>query len=118
MQHKPISKYLIDVNLPYYFSLWNTSNYLHQNDINPVAKDREIWEYAKENGLTIITKDSDFSNRIIFNEPPPKIIHIKFGNLSMKDFHQYISKCWDEVLTLNQSHKLVNVYIGKIEALK
>jgi predicted nuclease of predicted toxin-antitoxin system len=79
-------KYLIDVNLPYYFSLWNDEKFIHQKDNNDEAKDDEIWKYALDNDLTIITKDSDFSNKILFHEPPPKVIHLKFGNLKMKDF--------------------------------
>ena len=70
-----MAKYLIDVNLPYYFSLWNTSEYLHQKDIDDMWLDEQIWEYAKENDLTIISKDSDFANRILLKNPPPKDHH-------------------------------------------
>lgn len=111
-------KYLIDVNLPYYFSLWNTDEYIHQTGIDPLAKDKVIWEYARENNLTIITKDSDFSNRILFKEPPPKVIHIKIGNVSMNEFHQLINACWKEVFSISESHKLVNVYKDRIEGIK
>jgi len=34
--------YLIDVNLPRRFSLWNTEEYIHQMDIDPRMKDNEI----------------------------------------------------------------------------
>ena len=48
-------EFVVDANLPYYFSLWN---------------------YAKENNLTIITKDADFSVKIsMAEEAPPKVIH-------------------------------------------
>gem|GEM_PF-3641537 len=50
--------YLIDENMPYYFRLWNTPEYIHQLDIAPQAKDKTIWNYAKESGLTIVTKDT------------------------------------------------------------
>lgn len=40
-------KYLIDVNLPYYFSLWDSSDYIHQIDLDPKAKDKDIWSYAR-----------------------------------------------------------------------
>lgn len=113
-----MAKYLIDVNLPYHFGLWNTSEYIHQADVNPLAKDKIIWEYAKENSLTIITKDSDFSNRILFKDPPPKVIHIKIGNVSMKEFHRLINSCWEDVVKMSESHKLVNVYKDKIEGVK
>ena len=113
-----MAKYLIVVNLPYYFGLWNASEYIHQTDVNPLAKDQVIWEYAKENSLTIITKDSDFSNRILFKDPPPKVIHIKIGNVSMKEFHRLINSCWKDVVKMSESHKLVNVYKDKIEGIK
>ena len=66
-----MKKYLIDVNLPYYFALWNTDEYIHQFDLGDDWEDEKIWNYAKLHNLTIISKDSDFSNRIILNEPPP-----------------------------------------------
>lgn len=110
-------KFLIDVNLPYYFGLWHTDKYIHQQDINPTAKDEEIWEYASINNLTIITKDSDFSNRILLNDPPPKVVHLRIGNMSMSKFHNVISSLWDEVLNINNSCKLVTVYQDRIEAI-
>ncbi|SHG03573.1 hypothetical protein SAMN05444372_10213 [Flavobacterium micromati] len=73
--------FLIDVNLPYYFSIWNTDEFIHQKDINDEWSDEKIWNYAKENNLTIISKDSDFSNKIIMSSPPPKVLHIRFGNM-------------------------------------
>jgi predicted nuclease of predicted toxin-antitoxin system len=72
---------LIDVNLPYYFSIWNTDEFIHQKDINDEWSDEKIWNYTKENNLTIISKDSDFSNKIIMSSPPPKVLHIRFGNM-------------------------------------
>ncbi len=112
-----MKKFLIDVNLPYYFSLWKGEEFIHQKDINDEWTDIEIWNYAKENNLTIITKDSDFSHRIILAEPPPKIIHIKFGNLKMKDFFYVLDNCWNKILELNRNCKLVNVYKDSIEGI-
>lgn len=111
-------QFLIDVNLPYYFKLWNSENYLHQREINDEAKDTEIWNYAKKHQLTIVTKDSDFSNRILLDEPPPKVIHIKLGNCKMNEFYKIINKVWNDVLELNSTHKLVNVFSQRIEGIK
>lgn len=80
--------------------------------------DSEIWEYAKIHKLTIITKDADFSHRIIVSQPPPKIIHIRIGNMKLKDFQSFITKVWSTVEETSDNHKLVNVFIDRIEAVK
>ena len=78
-----MTKYLIDVNLPRYIPIWASDEFIHQIDINDEWSDQEIWKYAKDNSLTIITKDSDFSNRIMASSPPPKIIHFRTGNMRL-----------------------------------
>ena len=35
-------KYLIDANLPYYFSLWNNSNFIHVKDLDDSWSDEII----------------------------------------------------------------------------
>ena len=110
--------FLIDANLPYYFSLWNTPEFIHQKDIDDEWTDEEIWNYAKTNNLTIISKDADFSNKIMLNFPPPKVIHIRFGNMKMNPFFDTIAKVWNEVLEMNKNHKLVNVFTDRIEGIE
>lgn len=112
-----MARFLIDFNLPYYFSLWNTPYFIHQKDINDEWTDEQIWDYAKKNNLTIITKDSDFSNKMMLNNSPPSVITIKFGNLKIKPFFDVMTKVWDDVVEINASHKLVNVCIDRIEAI-
>ncbi|SKB59606.1 DUF5615 family PIN-like protein [Dyadobacter psychrophilus] len=109
-------KYLIDVNLPYYFSLWNNEKYVHQLDIERTAVDSDIWANAKKMQMTIISKDADFSNRILITFPPPRIIHFRTGNMSMKNFHMLVSRIWEEVLALSEEYKLVVIFNDKIEA--
>lgn len=111
-------KFLIDVNLPYHFSLWKGDDYIHQNDIGDEWTDTQIWNYALENDLTIISKDSDFSSRVIFHQPPPKVIHIRLGNLKMREFFAAMNTVWDEVIELNEDHKLVTVFRDRLEAIE
>lgn len=113
-----MAKFLIDANLPYRFSLWKDDDYIHQFDLGDEWTDKQIWHYARENNLTIITKDADFSNRIIFHKPPPKVIHIRFGNMKMNDFFPAITKIWKDVIELSETHKLVNVFRDRIEAIE
>jgi predicted nuclease of predicted toxin-antitoxin system len=110
-------KYIIDANLPYYFSLWRGEEYQHVIDIDPHMKDSKIWAYAKEHNLTIVTKDADFSDLVLLNNPPPRVIHIKLGNMKMKAFHNAIDNIWDNVLIMSEEYKLVRGYADKIEGI-
>jgi predicted nuclease of predicted toxin-antitoxin system len=110
-------KYVVDANLPYHFSLWGSTDFIHVFDIDYKMSDQKIWEYAIENNLTIISKDSDFSQRILLQSPPPRVIHLKIGNLKLKDLYQLLFLNWEQILTLSEQHKLVNVYKDKIEAI-
>ena len=109
-------KYVIDVNLPYYFSLWNNEHYIHQLDIERTAADSDIWANARDLDRTIISKDADFSNRILISSPPPRVIHFRTGNMSMKNFHILVAEIWEEVLALSAEYKLVVIFNDKIEA--
>jgi len=43
-------------------------------DLGESWSDFEIWRYAQENDLVIVTKDADFSDWVMLSEPPPKVI--------------------------------------------
>jgi len=111
-------KYLVDANLPYHFSIWNSKEYIHQFDIDDSWSDSKIWDYATEQNLTIITRDSDFSHRILFHNPPPKVIHIKLGNKKLRDLFKILFSNWEVILELSSTHKLVNVFDDRIEAIE
>jgi len=44
------------------------------------ADDLTVWRYAKDNGFTIVTKDSDFHEFSLLYGNPPKVIWLKCGN--------------------------------------
>ena len=46
------------------------------------ADDSDVWQYAREHGFTIVTKDSDFRQLSFLNGHPPKVIWIRRGNCS------------------------------------
>ena len=82
------------------------------------ASDNVLWEYAREAEYVIVTKDTDFSDRILSDNPPPWIIHLRFGNMQRRNFHQLLEKAWDRIETLLMEHKMVCVYEDRIEAIK
>lgn len=42
--------------------------------------DRQIWEYARKEGYTIVSKDTDFRERSYVEGPPPKVVWLDVGN--------------------------------------
>jgi len=44
------------------------------------ADDLSVWQFAKDNGFTIVTKDSDFHEFSLVYGTPPKVIWLKCGN--------------------------------------
>ena len=53
----------------------------------------------------------------MLKEPPPKIIHIRIGNMRVREFYQVINNIWTEVIELSDKNKLVNVFIDRIEGI-
>ena len=54
------------------------------------SNDPDIWEYAKANGYTIVTKDSDFYDTAILKGQPPKIVWLRCGNACTKIIEKLI----------------------------
>jgi len=79
--------------------------------------DTQIWEFARRHDLVIVSKDADFSDRIIIHSPPPRVVHLRFGNLRKKDFHALLARRWPQIETLLKTHKMVNVYADRIEGI-
>ncbi|MGN6541551.1 MAG: DUF5615 family PIN-like protein [Ginsengibacter sp.] len=83
-------KYLIDENLPLFFPVKKSEEFIHVSQLAFVDLDSDIWEYALKNRLVIITKDSDFYYRCLSSKEYPKVIWIRTGNLKRKQFISFI----------------------------
>ena len=54
------------------------------------ADDSAIWQYAKDNGFTIVSKDSDFQERCILHGQPPKFIWLRAANCSTEEIENLL----------------------------
>jgi predicted nuclease of predicted toxin-antitoxin system len=113
-----MAQFLIDANLPYFFCLWNNENFIHLKDLNDKWSDELVWQYAKENNLIIVTKDADFSTKVLYKGVPPKVIHFKIGNLKLKDFHSFVNRIWPDIEDFIKTNNLINIYLDRIEIIK
>ena len=90
-------KYLIDENLPVFFPVKKTEEFIHVSLLPLVDSDSDIWEYALKNELVIITKDADFYYRSLSSKKYPKVVWIRIGNLKKKPFNSFIESIWLDV---------------------
>ena len=110
--------FLVDVNLPKYFSFFNDNRFLFVSDINLEMSDTEIWEYALENELVILTKDTDFYNRFLVSTTAPKIIYFQLGNCSLKQLHQYFKDNWEKIQAEIEISRLIIAKENHIECIR
>ena len=63
------------------------------------ADDQDIWNYAIENGLTIVTKDGDLHQMSFVYGHPPKVVWIQRGNCSTRDIETILRTRYNDVFT-------------------
>lgn len=112
-----MTRFLIDANLPRRIEAWQGQYFSYVVDIDDEWTDSQIWDYARENEHVIVTKDSDFSHRIIVSQAPPKIIHFRIGNMRLREFAKFVNENWNAIEAASEKHKLVNVYKNRIETI-
>ena len=101
---------LVDENVPFLQQLPTTIKIIGTRALGDRPTDTEVWEYARQQNLVILTKDADFFNRIIVSEPPPKVVHLKVANMRKSEFQHFLTQTWPKIEYLLQKHKLVKVY--------
>ena len=60
--------------------------------------DRLIWDFAKDNGYTIVTQDQDFVGRVVVDGTPPKIVWVRLSNAPVSHYVELLLK-WAETIT-------------------
>lgn len=54
------------------------------------CNDSDIWKFAKQNGFTIVTFDSDFFDMSILHGHPPKVVWLRTGNMQTSELAERI----------------------------
>ena len=79
---------------------------LHISDIGMAAADDDVvWQYAKENGLIIVSKDSDFHDRSLLRGAPPKVIWLRIGNSTTQQILDILRKHIEEIRDFERSEE-------------
>jgi len=110
--------FLFDENLPRVPPLQTSLPVTHALDLGSRPTDSQLWTYAQQHDLAIVTKDADFSPRIVLGTPPPRVVHLRVGNLRGREFATWLKHVWPQVESGIATHKLLNVYRDRLEAVK
>jgi predicted nuclease of predicted toxin-antitoxin system len=64
---------------------------VHVRDVGlKAADDLQVWGYARDNELVIVSKDSDMHQRSFLFGYPPKVIWVRLGNCSTADVEKLL----------------------------
>ena len=87
-------KLLFDQNISFRITRIISNSFPKAKHISQVglldSTDTGIWEYAKLNGFTIVTFDSDYYDLSIVMGCPPKIIWLRVGNTTTQRIAELI----------------------------
>ncbi len=81
--------------------LYPGSSHVHLLQMDQVP-DREVWEYARQEGFLIVTKDADFSDLCMLLGFPPKIIWIRRGNCSTQAMEVILRNHFGDITMLSE----------------
>ncbi|SRR3989344_7300317 len=71
--------------------LFSGSSHVYLLDLQ-TATDEKVWNYARDNGFTLVTQDSDFNERSLIYGYPPKVIWLRTGNTSTQNIKRLLTK--------------------------
>lgn len=75
------------------------------------ADDRTIWQYAKDNGFVIVTRDADFEELSTFLGQPPQVIWLRVPNQSKAAVLELLVTQQDAIAStlLDQHHACIEL---------
>jgi predicted nuclease of predicted toxin-antitoxin system len=110
-------KLLLDENLSVQLTLSLSTLYPGSEHVHNVhlgsSTDTAIWNYAKQHGFAIVSKDSDFAERSVLERDPPKIIWIRLGNCSTADVDQLLRSAHETIRTFIEEDEETCLLLGR-----
>lgn len=109
-------KLLIDENLPLSIAQ-KCCESVHACQLGAQLSDYELWNVARLKDLVILTKDTDFFDRMVNEGPPPKVIWLRIGNMRRAHLESFFEFCWSTISAHLEEYDLIEVFADRIEGL-
>ena len=83
----------------------------HLQDLGLVeSSDKEIWDYANQNGYVVVSKDEDFCHFVNARSSEARFVWIRVGNCRTKTLLTLMERIWPTVLReLEQGERLIEI---------
>jgi predicted nuclease of predicted toxin-antitoxin system len=65
--------------------------------------DEEVWQFARLNHFTIVSKDSDFQQRSLLYGHPPRLVWLRIGNCTREQLIRLITEHERDIRALDAS---------------
>lgn len=106
--------FLIDAQLPIGMARWlekqgHEARHVFEIGLHS-ATDRTIWDYALSSGAIIVSKDSDFVQLSVSDSAGPRIVWVRFGNVTTATLITALEQTWPQIRSaLEAGERLVEV---------
>jgi predicted nuclease of predicted toxin-antitoxin system len=89
-----LNGFILDENVPQRITFVARLPIIPAFELGRSPSDSSLWEYACEREYAIITKDADFTNRILLSSSPPWVVHLRIGNMRKREYHALLHRIW------------------------
>lgn len=76
------------------------------------ASDEDVWAYAVQQSLTIVSKDADFHQRSFLYGHPPKVVWVRKGNCSTREIEALLRARNDDLLAFDRNEEGAFLILG------
>jgi len=109
---------LIDENLPIALAQILPIECTHATEIGDQPSDMQLWNYARERDWIVLTRDTDFFDRVMLVGPPPRVIWVRLGNIRRADLQNRLLELWPQICDLLINADIIEVHPSALEAVK
>jgi len=71
--------------------------------------DQKVWEYARDNGFTLVSKDGDFYQRSVLLGGLPKVVWLCLGNCTRNQLLDLLLRHEQDILALEGASESILV---------
>ena len=76
------------------------------------AGDDQVWDFARQNGFAIVSKDADYSDLSVLRGTPPKVFWVQLGNCTTAEMETAFRSSYAEIEAFGQDASLGVLILG------